>query len=389
VKPVIFLSATGVMGGAEVYLARLTQALNAAGQPCEVVAPSRTPLFTRLRELDIKTTSWPAWLEPLVVRRPGGLGRVSRAVSRAAGLLAAPASRSWARKLQKDRGAILHLNTTRVAFLAGDRTATVAELKDALGPPFFSVRFSRAIAKRLAAAAQVVVANSRFNANRLVESGFPADRVVTILNGLDLDLLHPLSASERQMVRSREGWASNEVVLCCVGRLVEWKGQHLAVEAAARLGERGARVRLVLIGDLGFDGPDYSARLRSQASTLGLDGQVVFTGFRDDAQQLMAASDVVLHTSIWPEPLGLTPMEAQALGVPVVASGAGGVLETVADRETGYLFKPGDVEDLCHGIEWALGTDRDSLRLAGRRRAQELFDMRNVVTRYKAVYQSL
>jgi glycosyltransferase involved in cell wall biosynthesis len=388
VKPVIFLSATGVMGGAEVYLTRLTQALIAAGQPCEVVAPSRTPLFTRLEQLDIKTSSWPGWLEPLVVRRPGGLGRVTRAVSRAAGLLAAPAARSWARKVQKDRGAILHLNTTRVAFLAGDRTATVAELKDALGPPFFSLRFSRAIATRLEAAAQVIVANSRFNAERLVESGFPADRVVTILNGLDLELLHPLSATERQAVRAREGWASDEVVLCCVGRLVEWKGQHLAVEAAARLGER-IRLRLVLIGDVGFDGPDYVARLRRQASTLGLDDQVVFTGFRDDAQQLMAASDVVLHTSVWPEPLGLTPMEAQALGVPVVASGAGGVLETVADRETGYLFKPSDVEDLCHGIEWALGADRDSIRLAGRRRAQELFDMRNVVKRYKTVYQSL
>jgi glycosyltransferase involved in cell wall biosynthesis len=376
------------MGGAEVYLARLTQALIAAGQPCEVVAPSLTPLFRRLQQLDIKTSSWPAWLEPLVVRRPGG-GQVSRALSRAAGLLAAQAARRWARKLQRRRGAILHINTTRVAFLAGDRTATVAELKDALGPPFFSLRFSRTIAKRLEAAAQVVIANSRFNADRLIESGFPAGRVVTILNGLDLERLRPLSASERQAVRSREGWASDDVVLCCVGRLAEWKGQHLAVEAAARLGERVGGLRLVLIGDSGFDGPDYGTRLRRQASALGLDGRIAFTGFRDDAQEVMAASDVVLHTSVWPEPLGLTPMEAQALGVPVVASGAGGILETVADRETGYLFKPGDVEDLCHGIEWALGTDRDSLRLAGRRRAQELFDMRNVVNRYKAVYLSL
>jgi glycosyltransferase involved in cell wall biosynthesis len=290
--------------------------------------------------------------------------------------------------LQLHRGAILHLNTSRVAFLAGTRTQTVAELKDALGPPFFSVGLSRTIAKRLEAAAQVVVANSQFNAGRVIESGFPADRVVTILNGLDLERLRPLSASERQAVRAREGWAEDEVVLCCTGRLAEWKGQHLAVEAAARLRER-IRLRLVLVGDSGFDGPDYGLRLRRMAATHGLDPQVVFTGFRDDAQQLMAAADVILHTSVLPEPLGLTPMEAQALGVPVVASGAGGVLETVADRKTGYLFKPGDVDDLCRGIEWALGVDRDALCAAGRQRAHELFDMRQVVRRYQEVYAAL
>jgi len=376
------------MGGAEVYLIRLTVALIKAGQPCEVVAPRDTQLSERLGRAGISVRGWPSRLEPFLARRPGG-GALRRLVSRGAGLAVAPLSRAWARRMQQERGAILHLNTSRVAFLAGSRTQTVAEVKDALGPPFFSVRLSRTIARRLEAAAQIAIANSQFDADRLIGSGFPADRVVTILNGLDLDQLHPLSDSERQAVRAREGWTSDEVVLCCVGRLAEWKGQHLAIEAAARLRERVGRLRLVLVGDSGFDGPEYATRLRRTSTARGLDGQVVFAGFRDDAPQLMAASDVVLHTSVLPEPLGLTPMEAQALGVPVVASGAGGVLETVADRETGYLFKPGDVEDLCRGIEWALGTDRDSLRLAGRRRAQELFDMRKVARRYQEVYAGL
>jgi glycosyltransferase involved in cell wall biosynthesis len=387
-RPVIFLSATGVMGGAEVYLMRLATALIEAGQPCEVVAPRKTQLGERLARSGISVRGWPSALEPFLARRPGG-GGFQRLVSRGAGLTVAPLSRAWARRLQLRRGAILHLNTSRVAFLAGTRTQTVAELKDALGPPFFSVRLSRTIAKRLEAAAQIVIANSRFNAGRLIDSGFPADRVVTILNGLDLELLRPLSGSERQAVRAGEGWTPDEIVLCCVGRLAEWKGQHLAVEAMARLGGRVPRLRLVLVGDRGFDGPEYGLRLRRSATTNGLDRQVTFTGFRDDAQKVMAASDVILHTSVLPEPLGLTPMEAQALGVPVVASGAGGVLETVADRTTGYLFKPGDVDDLCRGIEWALATDRDALCRAGRERAHELFDMSQVVRRYQQVYAAL
>ena len=387
-RPVLFVCATGVMGGAEVYLSRLMPALRASGRDCSAIVPSGTDLAMELSRLGLDPVSWPRRIEPLLTRRPGG-GSAGRALSRIAGQLVSPVSRRWTAGLQRRSGAILHLNTTRAAFLAGTGRSTVVEVKDVLGPPFFSVGLGRLIARRLAGAAQVAVANSRFIADNLIAAGFPAERVVTIVNGLDLERMMPLTPERRQEVRRREGWAPDDFVICCVGRLAAWKGQLLAVEGLAQVLTQLAAARLVLVGDAGFDGADYGRRVRTRADELGVAGRMAETGFREDAADLMGAADVVLHTSVRPEPLGLTPMEAQALGVPVVASRAGGVLETVAHRETGYLFELGNVDDLVRGLQWAAGCDRAEVARRARQRAGDLFDMRNVVTRYNAVYDAL
>jgi len=338
--------------------------------------------------LGLPLVSWPALVERLVVRHGGG-GSLRRAVGRATAMLGSPLARRWVHSLRERSGAILHLNTIRAAFLAGDRMETVAEVRDMLAPPFFPWRMARLTAKRLERAAQLAVANSQFIADNLVAAGYPRERVVTIVPGLDLTALRPLSAAERARVREREGWPPHAFIVCCVGRLAEWKGQHLAVEALARVRGMLREARLVLVGDAGFDSSGYARRLHETARRLGVKGNVISLGFRDDAHLLMGAADAVLHTSVFPEPLGLTPMEAQALGVPVVASAAGGVLETVAHLETGYLFRSGDVEDLCRGLDWARDCNRLSFQRAARRRAESLFDIKVAVARYREIYQAL
>jgi glycosyltransferase involved in cell wall biosynthesis len=163
----------------------------------------------------------------------------------------------------------------------------------------------------------------------------------------------------------------------------------LAIEALARINTLTNTARLVFIGEAAFDGADYARRLERRAAELGVEHLITFLGYRDDVRDLMAAADVVVHTSVFPEPLGLTPIEAQACGVPVVASAHGGTLETVLHRGSGYLFAPGSVDDLVAGITWSLTADRAAVAAAGVSNVRTRFNITDVVNRYLAIYDEL
>ncbi|HWH30025.1 MAG TPA: glycosyltransferase family 4 protein, partial [Mycobacteriales bacterium] len=126
-----------------------------------------------------------------------------------------------------------------------------------------------------------------------------------------------------------------------IGRLAEWKGQHIFLEAFARaFGDGGARARLV--GSAMFREEAYEQRLRDQARALGIDDRVDFRGFREDVGAELAELDVVVHCSVLPEPFGQVVIEAMAAGCAVIASKAGGPAEVVTDGADGLLVPPGD-----------------------------------------------
>lgn len=123
------------------------------------------------------------------------------------------------------------------------------------------------------------------------------------------------------------------------GRLARWKGQHIALEALAKLPD----AHLAIVGSALFgDDADYAAQLRRRATELGIAARIHFMGFRDDIPALMKAMDVVIHASTAAEPFGRVIVEAMLARRPVIATAAGGVLEIVTDGVTGLLVKPND-----------------------------------------------
>ena len=123
----------------------------------------------------------------------------------------------------------------------------------------------------------------------------------------------------------------------------------------------------------------YAAELHELAARLGLTARVHWLGTRGDVPALMAASDVVVHASIQPEPLGLVVVEAMALGTPVVASRLGGPAETITPG-AGLLIDPTRPAELAQAIE-TLHEDaslRQSLAEQGRVRAEAFSIQQNV-----------
>lgn len=227
-----------------------------------------------------------------------------------------------------------------------------------------------------------VVVNSQASARSLAAlTGVAADSVPVIYNGIDAaafgraegfdgaDGAGGADGTDIDALRQRLGLPADAWLAGLFGRLAPWKGQHIALDAIARLPD----AHLVLVGAPLFGEDAYAQRLHEQAAALGIANRVHFAGFQDDVPAWMKAMDVILHTSTEPEPFGRVIVEGMAAARPVIAAAAGGVTEIVRHGQNGWLVKPGDVGALAD----AIGTLRADPALAQRLARQARDDARS------------
>jgi len=161
------------------------------------------------------------------------------------------------------------------------------------------------------------------------------------------------------------------------GRLIEWKGQRVFLDAIARMANTDTHALVVGGPQLNqAQGEAYESALREQVEVLGIGHRVHFTGFQANVPQLMAACDVVCHASRR-EPFGLVITEAMMCGKAVVASDVSGPREIVVPGETGFLCPVGDHKAMAGYLDRLFSDNdlRDRMGQAGRKRALEMFDL--------------
>jgi glycosyltransferase involved in cell wall biosynthesis len=168
-----------------------------------------------------------------------------------------------------------------------------------------------------------------------------------------------------------------------VARLAPQKGQSVLLDAAPLVLQRHPDVRFVFVGD-----GELRRELELHARRLGIADRVVFTGPRTDIPELLASFSVFALPSYF-EGLCYAVIEAQAAGVPVVATPVGGVRETVVPGETGVRCEPGDPVSLADGIGALLDDPDEARRLAGeaRRRVRDRFATERMVAETIAFYE--
>ncbi len=180
------------------------------------------------------------------------------------------------------------------------------------------------------------------------------------------DHLGPCAAESEVVRRARRGGPLRVV---SVANVVRGKRLHVLVEALARLPLDGWR--LTAVGSLTTD-PAYVRRVRRLIARAGVAGNVRLAGEAPNADVagFLAQSHVLAVPSSY-EALGIAYLEAMRMGVPVIATAAGGAREVVEDGREGLLVEPGDAAGLARRIE-LLMRDRDRLlrmALAARDRA--------------------
>jgi glycosyltransferase involved in cell wall biosynthesis len=235
-------------------------------------------------------------------------------------------------------------------------------------------------------------------------------KVALIPSAVNTERFRPVPRAE---ARRRIGIADTGPVVAYVGRMLPRKDvrnlvhamglliqgqQGLARTAGAPLDAAGAAapVRLLLVGGE-TDTPDPATTpeigvLQQMVAELGIADRVIFTGRRgpDQLRDYYSAADVVVTTP-WYEPFGLTPLEAQACGVPVVGSAVGGITYTVQEGVTGHLVPPRDPQALAERLGELLSQPerRAQMGRAARERVEREFTWPVVAHRTAQLYQSL
>lgn len=209
-----------------------------------------------------------------------------------------------------------------------------------------------------------------------------AGRTRVLVHGIDVERVAARRV-DRAAVRAAWGVDDATVVVGTVANYRQEKAYPDLLEAAARVGS-SVPVRFVAVGQ----GPE-GARIEALHRELGLGERFLLLGYQPDAVGLMAGFDLFVLASHH-EGLPVALMEAQALGLPVVATAVGGVPEAVTDGVHGRLVAPGHPEELATAVE-ELATD-PGLRAAwgaAARAGSSRFDMRAATATLERWYHEL
>jgi len=351
---VLFLDHSASLGGAELYLLDLAPAF---APPGEVLLLEEGPFYKKLQALGIPVSVITAPEKVRRVARESGISSALRAVPGLLGLI-------W-RVAQKAQAFDVIYANSQKALVVGSWAALLARrplvwnLHDVLTAEHFSllnIRLAVTLANQFA---RLVIANSAASKEAFRQAGGRVP-VVVVHNGIDMHRFAAIELTQRQALRQALGLDDRPIV-GIFSRLAPWKGQHVLLEALALLPD----VQALLVGEALFqDEQHYAHQLRERAAQPDLAGRIHFLGFRDDVPVLMQLVDVVVHTSIAPEPFGRVIVEGMLARKPVIATQAGGALEIVRSGKTGLLVPPGNPSALAQAIRYVLDNPDQAHQLA-------------------------
>lgn len=196
------------------------------------------------------------------------------------------------------------------------------------------------------------------------------DRMTTIHNGIPDD--------GRQADPDFPGVAT----MVMVARFSDQKDHETLFAALAGVAEP---FKMLLVGH----GPLFDSTKRL-AKEMGVASQVEFLGNRQDVPDILAGAQIFILSSHW-EGFPISILEAMRAGLPVVATGVGGVPEAVVDRETGFVTPPQDAEALGNAIQQLLSDPqlREAMGSAGRKRFVDQFGKDQMLRKTAKVYSDL
>jgi len=193
-------------------------------------------------------------------------------------------------------------------------------------------------------------------------------KFLVVFRGINVDYFDPsttLQIDENQLLVDW-GVPREKKLILMPGRLTEWKGQKVFIEALNLVNKKlgyDSFYAVILGADQGRD--IYTKKIKRLAEQYRLTGQIKFVEHCKDMSLAYKISDLVVSASVEPEAFGRVAVEAQSMEKPIIASNIGGSKETIIDNKTGFLFESGNPESLSKKIVEVLNLDESTLKSMG------------------------
>ena len=220
-----------------------------------------------------------------------------------------------------------------------------------------------------------IIANSEQTKRTILQNNarlFPEQKIAVIYNGI------PIEKTDNSKCNALYIKQAGEVVLGNAGRLVAQKGQKYLIEIAEILKKRNLKFKLLIAGE-----GKLLDSLKRKAVEAGVQNNIVFLGFIKDIGAFMKSIDIFILTSLW-EGFGYVLVEAMAAAKPVIAFDISSNPEIIKNNETGFLIKDQEIAAFADKVEILMENDslRENMGIAGRRRAENLFDIEKSYRRF-------
>ena len=233
-------------------------------------------------------------------------------------------------------------------------------------------------------ASRYIIAPSFTYKTMLTKMGVDAARITVVPYGVDLKRFNPAEKGEAFKKRFNYGEAK---VILTVGRLNYQKGFQYLLKAMPIVLRHIPDVKLVIVGD-----GELLTYLRNLSYSLGLSNNVIFTGSLPQSRisDAYASADVFVLPSIF-ESLGISLLEAQAMGKPVVGTRVGGLPEALSEDKSGILVEPKKPSNLAEAIVTLLRDQNlaKSMGQYGRKFVENRYDLEKSIDRIVELYESV
>ncbi|MEJ5351813.1 MAG: glycosyltransferase family 4 protein [Melioribacteraceae bacterium] len=234
------------------------------------------------------------------------------------------------------------------------------------------------------------LAISKVIAKNLVDTTpLPKEKILLIHNAIDTNKFNPEKVNNTK-VRNEFKINEDEILIGMIARFSPGKGHEEFLYAANELTKKYDNIKFMIVGEASKGEEEYEKEIKKLSENLGLNDKIIFTGFRKDTPEVLAAMDIFVFPS-HAEAFGIALAEALSMGKPSVCSNSDGVLDIAVDGETSLLFEKQNWKNLSEKIETLiLNPDlREKFGTAARKRAVEFFDLNVFSNKLISIYEKV
>lgn len=242
----------------------------------------------------------------------------------------------------------------------------------------------------------VIVASHIIARHMIDDFKVPRSKIRLIPRGVDLDQFKFIDP-EKKLAVKHDGHLAREscFTIGVISRLTPIKGHAYLIKALSAVSRLVPRLKVMIVGEPSPGKEEYADELRLLVKRLGLTEIVEFTGWRENVPEVLSKLDLLVLPTVTQEAFGRVIVEAQACGVPVIATRVGGVVDLIEDGVNGVLVRPEDTDALKTAI-LRLAKDHALTRmlaLNGRKSVERNFSLgkmaRKTVEIYKEAIESV